>query len=89
LAAEILRDLGREPQQEQGHQLDLFLDQLGDRLEQASDAEQIGVAEAFAEVMDELPRAPGAGAVAICVGIDFSAISSVTRLPHQAARSMI
>jgi hypothetical protein len=29
------------------------------------------------------------GAVAICVGIDFSAISSVTRLPHQAARSMI
>jgi hypothetical protein len=29
------------------------------------------------------------GAVAICVGIDFSVISSVTRLPHQAARSMI
>jgi len=29
------------------------------------------------------------GAVAICVGIDFSAISSVTTLPHQAARSMI
>jgi hypothetical protein len=29
------------------------------------------------------------GAVAICVGIEFGAISSVTRLPHQAARSMI
>jgi hypothetical protein len=29
------------------------------------------------------------GAVAICVGIDFGAISSVTILPHHAARSMI
>ena len=29
------------------------------------------------------------GAVAICVGIEVGAISSVTRLPHQAARSMI
>jgi hypothetical protein len=29
------------------------------------------------------------GGVAICVGIDVGAISSVTRLPHQAARSMI
>jgi hypothetical protein len=31
----------------------------------------------------------GRGAVAICVGIEVGAISSVTRLPHQAARSMI
>jgi hypothetical protein len=29
------------------------------------------------------------GAVAICVGIDFGAISSVTILPHHAARSKI
>jgi hypothetical protein len=29
------------------------------------------------------------GPVAICVGIDVGAISSVTMLPHQAARSMI
>ena len=28
------------------------------------------------------------GAVAICVGIDFGAISSVTRLPDHAARSI-
>jgi hypothetical protein len=30
-----------------------------------------------------------AGAVAICVGIDFGAISSVTRLPDHAARSIV
>ena len=29
------------------------------------------------------------GTVASCVGIDYGAISSVTRLPHHAARSMI
>jgi Methyltransferase FkbM domain len=29
------------------------------------------------------------GAVAICVGIDFDAISSMTRLPDHAARSMV
>jgi uncharacterized protein (TIGR00369 family) len=29
------------------------------------------------------------GAVAICVGIDFGAISSVTRLPYHAARSIV
>jgi len=31
----------------------------------------------------------GRGAVAICVGIDFSAISRVTRLPYHAARSIV
>jgi multidrug efflux pump subunit AcrB len=30
-----------------------------------------------------------AGAVAICVGIDFSALSSMTRLPDHAARSIV
>jgi hypothetical protein len=29
------------------------------------------------------------GAVAICVGIDFGAVSSVTRLPDHAARSIV
>jgi hypothetical protein len=29
------------------------------------------------------------GAVAICVGIDFGAISSMTRLPDHAARSIV
>jgi hypothetical protein len=29
------------------------------------------------------------GAVAICVGIDFGAISSMTRLPDYAARSIV
>jgi hypothetical protein len=29
------------------------------------------------------------GAVAICVGIDFSALSSMTRLPDHAARSIV
>jgi len=32
---------------------------------------------------------PGGGAVAICVGIDFGAISSMTRLPDHAARSIV
>jgi len=36
---------------------------------------------------DELPG--NFGAVAICVGIEFGAISSMTRLPDHAARSMI
>jgi hypothetical protein len=31
----------------------------------------------------------GRGAVAICVGIDFGAISSMTRLPDHAARSIV
>jgi hypothetical protein len=30
-----------------------------------------------------------AGAVAICVGIDFGAVSSVTKLPDHAARSIV
>lgn len=58
-AAVALRGLARKPHHDPGRELDLFLDQFGDRLEQASPAEQIGTAEAFAEVMDELPRAPG------------------------------
>jgi hypothetical protein len=29
------------------------------------------------------------GAVAICVGIDFGALSSMTRLPDHAARSIV
>lgn len=49
----------RQPHQDPGRQLDLFLDQFDDRFEQASPAEQIGTAEAFAEVIDELPRAAG------------------------------
>jgi hypothetical protein len=32
---------------------------------------------------------PDLGAVAFCVGIDFDAISSMTRLPDHAARSMV
>jgi hypothetical protein len=35
-----------------------------------------------ADVLDQ-------GAVAICVGIDFGAISSMTRLPDHAARSIV
>jgi hypothetical protein len=37
---------------------------------------------------EELP-AGILGAVAFCVGIDFDAISSMTRLPDHAARSMV
>jgi hypothetical protein len=46
----------------------------------------------FATAKRITPKAPdqfARGAVAICVGIDFGAISSVTILPHHAARSMI
>ena len=34
-------------------------------------------------------RLSAPGAVAICVGIDFSALSSMTRLPDHAARSIV
>jgi hypothetical protein len=39
--------------------------------------------------LDGVIHGSAVGAVAICVGIDFGAISSVTILPHHAARSMI
>jgi hypothetical protein len=38
---------------------------------------------------DKLLFQDARGAVAMCVGIDFGAISSVRSLPHHAARSMI
>jgi hypothetical protein len=40
-----------------------------------------GVAAAFRDI--------NFGAVAICVGIDFGAISNKTRLPDHAARSIV
>ena len=60
LAAETLRNLGQKTDLTPGRQMVLFLEQVGDALERASAAEQIGTAEAFAEVMDKLPRVPGA-----------------------------
>lgn len=56
VAAGILRELARQPHQDPGRQLDLFLDQFDERLDHASPAEQVGTAEAFAEVMDEFTR---------------------------------
>jgi hypothetical protein len=57
----------------------------------AQDDGQIGVGQRIARIeLDCLPvLGDRLGAVAICVGIDFGAISSVTRLPYHAARSIV
>jgi hypothetical protein len=55
-----------------------------------SDAPIVPMTAFTARLLDKHELVPDAtGAVAICVGIEVGAISSATRLPHQAARSMI
>ena len=55
-----------------------------------SDAPIVPMTAFTARLLDKHELVPDAtGAVAICVGIEVGAISSVTRLPRQAARSMI
>ena len=49
-------------------------------------AQLIACGALHAESVEEATRC---GAVAICVGIDFSALSSMTRLPDHAARSIV
>jgi MFS superfamily sulfate permease-like transporter len=46
------------------------------------------VGSALTDTLKNIPLA-GLGAVAICVGIEFSSISMMTRLPNHAARSIV
>ena len=54
--------------------------------EELADAMQIAIG---LKRVREDERRTNWGAVAICVGIDFGAISSMTRLPDHAARSIV
>lgn len=55
-AAESLREFFNRSHQRRGFYLDVLLDRLGDRLSDAAPEQQVGLARALAEMMDELPR---------------------------------
>ena len=55
-AAQILRDLTSRSHRVQGFYLNVLLERLRDRPKPFTAGEQIGMARAFAEMMDEVPR---------------------------------
>jgi hypothetical protein len=55
-AAAFLRELAQRPHRSPGFFLDVLLDRMRDRAGSLGSAEQVGMAWAFADMMDELPR---------------------------------
>ncbi|HEV2560545.1 MAG TPA: P-loop NTPase fold protein [Rhizomicrobium sp.] len=55
-AAALLRKLAQRPAQIAGYYLDVMLDRMIDQVDKLTVEEQIGLAWAFVEIMDDLPR---------------------------------